>query len=168
MRSWASRFDAVDFLRRVVHVRIQLARDVHGRVPVKMPRSVRDVPLPANVAFALAEHMGRFPPVDGYVFTGVKGNPWWHMEYGSRAFRAAADASGLPREITTHDLRHHYANVLLAAGESVVAVAERVGVRERDPRAHYLRPPAAGLGGADPTCDRVGLVCPRCAPGVRR
>ena len=24
----------------------------------------------------------------------------------------------------THDLRHHYANVLLAAGESVVAVAE--------------------------------------------
>jgi integrase len=28
---------------------------------------------------------------------------------------------------TTHDLRHHYASVLLAAGESVVAVAERLG-----------------------------------------
>jgi integrase len=29
--------------------------------------------------------------------------------------------------VTPHDLRHHYASVLLAAGESVVAVAERLG-----------------------------------------
>jgi integrase len=28
---------------------------------------------------------------------------------------------------TTHDVRHHYASVLLAAGESVAAVAERLG-----------------------------------------
>jgi len=30
-------------------------------------------------------------------------------------------------ETTTHDLRHHYPRVLLAAGESVVAVAEPLG-----------------------------------------
>jgi integrase len=29
--------------------------------------------------------------------------------------------------MTSHDLRHHYASVLLAGGESVVAVAERLG-----------------------------------------
>jgi integrase len=32
-----------------------------------------------------------------------------------------------PAGVTSHDLRHHYASVLLAAGESVVAVAERLG-----------------------------------------
>jgi integrase len=35
--------------------------------------------------------------------------------------------AGLPLGTSTHDLRHHYASVLLAAGESVVAVAERLG-----------------------------------------
>lgn len=35
--------------------------------------------------------------------------------------------AGLPAGTTSHDLRHHYASVLLAAGESVVAVAERLG-----------------------------------------
>ena len=29
--------------------------------------------------------------------------------------------------MTTHDLRHHYASVLLAAGESIVGAAERLG-----------------------------------------
>ena len=33
----------------------------------------------------------------------------------------------LPAGTTSHALRHHYASVLLAAGESVVAVAERLG-----------------------------------------
>ncbi len=39
----------------------------------------------------------------------------------------AAGRAGLPAGTTPHDLRHHYASVLLAAGESVVAVAERLG-----------------------------------------
>ena len=40
--------------------------------------------------------------------------------------RAVSEA-GLPKGTTSHDLRHHYAGVLLAAGESVMAVAERLG-----------------------------------------
>ncbi|MEU9827220.1 tyrosine-type recombinase/integrase [Micromonospora chersina] len=32
-----------------------------------------------------------------------------------------------PDGITTHDLRHHYASVLLMQGESVITVAERLG-----------------------------------------
>jgi integrase len=42
-------------------------------------------------------------------------------------FKPAANSAGLPAGVTSHDLRHHYASVLLAAGESVVAVAERLG-----------------------------------------
>jgi integrase len=39
-------------------------------------------------------------------------------------------AGDLPTSTTTHDLRHHYASVLLAARESVVDVAERLGHAE--------------------------------------
>lgn len=39
----------------------------------------------------------------------------------------AVKAAGLPAGTTNHALRHHYASVLLAARESVVAVAERLG-----------------------------------------
>lgn len=42
-------------------------------------------------------------------------------------FSKAVARATLPAGTGTHDLRHHYASVLLAAGESVVAVAERLG-----------------------------------------
>lgn len=119
--------DDVDFPRRVVRIRRQLARDTTGLVPCKTPRSVRDVPLPAVVADVLASHLSAFPSVSGYVFTAARGRPWWQMDYTNRFFRPAVSAAGLPVGTTTHDLRHHYASVLLAAGESVVAVAERLG-----------------------------------------
>ena len=48
-------------------------------------------------------------------------------DHACRLFRPAVASAGLPAGTTTHDLRHHYASVLLAAGESVVAVAERLG-----------------------------------------
>lgn len=50
-----------------------------------------------------------------------------HEHYGSRIFATAVRRAGLPAGTTSHHLRHHYASVLLAAGESVVAVAERLG-----------------------------------------
>ncbi|MCE0767642.1 hypothetical protein LWC35_32810 [Pseudonocardia kujensis] len=36
---------------------------------------------------------------------------------------ASEEGSTFPPSTTTHDLRHHYASVLPAGGESVVAVA---------------------------------------------
>jgi integrase len=44
-----------------------------------------------------------------------------------RKYKRAAEAGGLPPGTTSHDLRHHYASVLLDAGESVHAVAARIG-----------------------------------------
>lgn len=109
-------------------------QDARSLVECKTPRSVRDVPLPANVAAEPAEHLAAYPARDGFAFTAPKGQPWWHEQYGSRAFVAAVEAAGAPAGTTTHDLRHHYASVLLAAGESVVAVAERLG----DENAHLV------------------------------
>ncbi len=61
------------------------------------------------------------------LFTTRSGAVYRHDYYGTRIFAAAVARAGLPAGTTSHDLRHHYASALLAAGESVVAVAERLG-----------------------------------------
>ena len=55
------------------------------------------------------------------------GAPYAHAYYGTRIFAAAVGRAGVPPSTASHDLRHHYASVLLVQGESVVAVAERLG-----------------------------------------
>ena len=122
----ALRVADVDFLRR--QVRIESQFDVSGRhrVPLKTGNSRRTVPLPAIGADALAAHIREFPPsADGVIFTTADGRPWNH--HVSARYRVASVAAGLPAGTSSHDLRHHYASVLLAAGESVHAVAERLG-----------------------------------------
>jgi integrase len=63
---------------------------------------------------------------DGTIFTTRTATPYQHY-YGSVIFQAAVARAGLPAGTTSHDLRHHFARLLLAAGESVVAVAGRLG-----------------------------------------
>jgi integrase len=48
---------------------------------------------------------------------------------GSGVTTCESTSTALPPGTTSHDLRHHYASVLLHAGESVIAVAERLGHR---------------------------------------
>ncbi len=67
------------------------------------------------------------PIADGTIFTTRFGSPYRHDYYGSMIFRSAVRSAALPQGTTTHDLRHHYASVLLAQGESVIVVAERLG-----------------------------------------
>jgi len=67
------------------------------------------------------------PAEDGTLFTTRFSGPYRHDYYGTRIFQAAVAAARLPQGTTTHDLRHHYASVLLAQGESVIVVAERLG-----------------------------------------
>jgi integrase len=125
----ALRLEDVDFLRRTVRIEWQFAPGAKTRSEPKTPRSRRTVPLPQVVAEALAEHVATFPPAaDGTLFTTGTGAPYRHDHYGgAQIFRAAVKRAGLPQGTSSHDLRHHYASVLLAAGESVVAVAERLG-----------------------------------------
>lgn len=85
--------------------------------------------------------------VSGLVFHTSTNRPYAAEHYGTRVFGTAVQRanatiakrnaklpensdkrrSPLPADTTPHDLRHHYASVLLAAGESVVAVAELLG-----------------------------------------
>ncbi len=124
----ALRVEDVDFLRRTVRVEHQIDRQTRERVPPKTRRSRRTVPLPDVVAEALAGHLRAHPPtVSGLLFHTRGGLPLAHDWYANKVFAAAAARAGLPAGTTTHDLRHHYASVLLAAGQSVVAVAELLG-----------------------------------------
>jgi hypothetical protein len=114
--------------RRTVRVEFQTTPDGKYRVPPKTPRSRRALPLPEVVGKALAAHIAEFPPTeDGSLFTTANGNLYRHEHYGARIFAPSVKKAELPAGTTSHALRHHYASVLLAAGESVVAVAERLG-----------------------------------------
>lgn len=117
----------VDFLRRTAHVETQIPPGQNTREKPKTPMSIRQLPLPQFVADALAAHMAAYAPApDGSLFYTGRKHPYTHTHYMSY-FRPAATAAGLPPGTTPHDLRHHYASVLLYAGESVIAVAERLG-----------------------------------------
>src|SRR5262249_14555097 len=115
--------DRVDFLRRNLTVDRQIVVPSRGEptlAPTKTTASVRTVPLPDVVLDALVEHLRHFPAEpDGLIFTNKHGkairssaglNQWLH--------RAVAEA-GAPSETTFHDLRHHYASLLIRHGASV-------------------------------------------------
>ncbi len=124
----ALRVDDVDFLRRTVRIEYQFTSGSKVRSEPKTPRSRRTIPAPRVVLQSLAEHLAAHPAgADGTVFTTTAGTPLGHMYYGHQLFRRAVAAAGLPAGTTSHDLRHHFASLLLAAGESIIAVAERLG-----------------------------------------
>jgi integrase len=124
----ALRVQDVDFLRRSVRIESQLTQDGQHRVPPKTPRSRRTIPLPQMVAEALAQHIAKYPPAeDGSLFTTAEGNLYRQEHYRARVINPAVVKAKLPEGTTSHALRHHFASVLLQAGESVVAVAEYLG-----------------------------------------
>ncbi|HEY1971333.1 MAG TPA: site-specific integrase [Pseudonocardia sp.] len=124
----ALRVQDVDFLRRTVRIEHQVDRLSRELVAPKTPRSRRTVPLPNVVSVELAEHIREFPPAaSGLLFHTRDDRPLLHDQYQNKTFVPAALTAGCPKGTTSHDLRHHYASVLLAAGESVIAVAERLG-----------------------------------------
>ena len=128
----ALRLEDVDFLRRTVRVEHQIDKRTRERVPPKTPRSRRTIRLPTVVAEALAEHIRDFPPTpSGLLFHASAGRPIQHEYYTSHAFGPAVARAKLPAGTTPHALRHAYASWLLAAGDSVIGVAERSGTRTR-------------------------------------
>lgn len=124
----ALRVEDVNFLGRTLRVEHQVDRVTRALVPPKTARSRRTVPLPKIAADALARHIAEHPPTAaGLLFHTQAGRALDHNWYGSKIFTSAAHDAGLPTGTTTHDLRHHYASVLLASGQSVIAVAELLG-----------------------------------------
>lgn len=137
--------DAVDFLRRTVSVRLQV-RHVYGKAVFALPkgRKVRDVPLPAAVSLALAEHIRQFPPrrvtlpwlepggkphTETLIFTGKMRGAIDNTYLNKSAWRPAVRAAGLPasRASGMHALRHYYASTLLRGGVDIKRVSAYLG-----------------------------------------
>jgi integrase len=129
----ALRTQDIDFLRRTVRVQYQVDRDTYELVAPKTSRSRRTLPLPSVVGNVLSESIREYRPSPaGLLFHTSTNRPYSQAQYRDANFAAAVRAvretdPTLPVKTTPHDLRHHYASVLLAAGESVIAVAELLG-----------------------------------------
>lgn len=125
----------IDLANATLTVRHQLAR-VDGqwvRTAPKTRRSRRTIPLTPQAVDALTEQHARQDaeraehprPIDGLVFTTATGQPI-HSTNILPTWYATLRRLGLPR-VTTHDLRHSAASMMLAAGVPLPVIAEILG-----------------------------------------
>ena len=138
--------DALDFLRRVVHVRVQVRALADGGLAFAPPKGgrERDIPLPRSASMPLAGHIRQFPPrpvtlpwrvpggkprTETLLFTGRHGGAIFRGDFNARAWRPARRTARMAagRENGMHALRHRYASVLLAGGVDIVRLSEYLG-----------------------------------------
>ena len=105
----------------------------------KSPNSVRALVMGETTEghlarWARATGAGRRP--DAPLFPG-RGGGWMRPADCSAAFSALARDLGLPAGATFHILRHTHASMLLARGESLPAVAARIGDTKRAAMDYY-------------------------------
>lgn len=128
----------IDFLRRTVHVRRQVVQDktAGGRLyfaELKTGAGRRVVPLPQRAVDVLAAYVAEHPPAGGgpwagLVFAMPDGGPVKAPSLDAAMKRICARAGVAPRH--WHELRHHYASVLISGGESPTVVQRRLGHRD--------------------------------------
>ena len=122
--------DRVDFMRRTVRVDRQLvtlpcAEPTWG--PPKTTASSRTIPVPDDLLVVINHHLAEHGAGrGGLLFTTIDGRPLVRNASG-HVWRRAASAAGTPPGTSWHDLRHHYASLLISAGLSVKAVQSRLG-----------------------------------------
>lgn len=139
---------AVRFLERTIDVRAQLSNNPPWRlVPLKTNNSYREVPAPTFTLDALSPlptdpvsgsiflRPSGAGPITGRALTGAFTDGI--TEVNRRAAKREQDRKAgrtrdpelptIPADTTFHDLRHHYASLLIDGGESVTVVAARLG-----------------------------------------
>lgn len=135
------RVEDVNFLRREVSIVWQLEPESRerARTAPKTRRSRRTIPLPAVVADAISSHLAQWPAADdGSIWTTNRGRVPRHDHYTKSVALAVTRVNAVktkgairvPAGTTSHAFRHHYASLLIAAGASVIEVAERLGHKD--------------------------------------
>lgn len=113
-------------VRLIPHVgeKVALLREELG--PLKTEASYRSVPAPARSATPSppTSQSSLRPP--GLVFTNERDAPIQQFPF-SQVWETAKTKARLPEWATPHDLRHHYASVLIRGGLSVKVVQARLG-----------------------------------------
>jgi integrase len=129
----ALRWSDIDLAAGRVRVRWQIDAKTGNRVEPKTIAAKRDIVLMPALAKLLAAHRIASPYCghDDPVFASRAGTPLLRSNVRARILRPAIEQAGLggPNRPTlrTHDLRHTFASLLIAAGASVVFVASQMG-----------------------------------------
>src|SRR5262249_29244944 len=91
--------------------------------------SIREVPLPEAVATIGAAHLAANPVHDEMapLFRSRVGKPVWPTTFSSSVWRPLLQRLDRPRATRFHDIRHFYASLLIAAGESVLTGQHNLG-----------------------------------------
>lgn len=121
----------VDRLRWGDPLSIRIDRQLTNTAPTwgppKTGKSDRTVTVDDTAAGMLRYHMLLWPPTNhGLIFTGDKGGPLARTTI-AKAWERATEGMALPDRSGPHALRHYHASLLIAAGISVTAVADRLG-----------------------------------------
>lgn len=138
--------DDVDFLRGEVEVRRQVKILGGNKLLFGLPKynKTRTIPLPASVRDLLAAYLAERPAravtlpwgtLDGepktvsLVLTNRERKALNRNYFNTYIWKPALVRAGVEtsRQNGTHALRHHYASVLLDAGENIKAVSEYLG-----------------------------------------
>lgn len=124
----AMQADDLRFLQREVRVQRQVQRGKGGDVQLRPPKhgATRTVAAADELLQLLGEHVeqGVFGD-EGWLFLGQNGNPP-HQNTVGRWWRSTIKRAGV-RHFRLHDLRHHFASGLIAAGCDVVTVQRALG-----------------------------------------
>ncbi|MGW5147610.1 tyrosine-type recombinase/integrase [Rhodococcus koreensis] len=111
-----------------IHVTEQLLMSENTRKfgPPKTRRALRRIPIGPQVRDAIDRHLERYPcAADEVIFRDRQNKPWRRSTFGWN-WNEVRTRAGVP-ELRFHYLRHYYASVLIAGGENVRVVMERMG-----------------------------------------
>lgn len=128
--------DRVDFLRRTIRVERQIVREKGKGIyldDVKTASGRRTIPIPGRLVSVLSEYLAAHQPRkggkwEGLVFAMPDGDPVGDSACGY-ALKSICQKAGLKGR-HWHELRHHYASVLIAGGESPKVVQKRLGHKD--------------------------------------
>jgi integrase len=130
----------LDWQRGLITIQRKLTRLRTGGWQFDEPKTVksrRSIPLPASLLEALKTHRkaqleermrwgGEWQDND-LVFTSESGTPIHQRNLMRRYYKPALAKAGLPASLRLYDLRHTCATLLLADGENLKVVSERLG-----------------------------------------
>ncbi|MFF9279578.1 tyrosine-type recombinase/integrase [Streptomyces griseosporeus] len=127
------RLDKLRLLHKALDVHQQLIYEAgkgYYLDKLKTGAGRRTLPLTQRAVDLLAEYIAKYPPATsgpwaGLVFTMPDGQPIGESTL-DWAFKAMCRKAGA-RPYRWHDLRHHYASVLIAGGENPKVVSKRLG-----------------------------------------
>ncbi len=122
--------DRVDWLRRTVRVDRQLVCTT-GQAPTlgpaKTESSVRTIPAPTSVLEALTAHLQAHGEGPLRLIFSTSHGTAVRRSLAAATWRDGAEKARAPATSGWHELRHFYASLLIAAGESVKVVQSRLG-----------------------------------------